>query len=369
LNEPQIEIHALANIGKAKMYINDETGERDLKKSLALARQKGFDKDVLRAFVNLGLSNLARKNFENAQKYFTEGISHCHEKDLDVYRLNMIGGISKITLDQGNWDEASEKAEYVLRQEIVDPLDKRIAFAVIGIIRARRNDPEALINFDKAISSPDKTGECAFIAKMAKAEAYWLSNKLDQVIEEMESNNLHIMESNNPWKMGELAFWLWKAGRLPEIPNNIAKPYLLQIRGDWRGAAEEWKKLGCPYEEALALADGNEDSKRKALTILESLGATATINLLKQQMRESGIKKIPKGPRKSTKENPAGLTGRQMDVLKLLTKGLSNSEIASNLFISSKTVDHHISAILSKLNLHSRTEAATFAQSNGMLTK
>jgi DNA-binding CsgD family transcriptional regulator len=369
LNEPQIEIHALANIGKAKMYINDETGEGDLKKSLALAQQKGLDKEVSRAFVNLGLHNLSRKNFKNAQKYFAEGISHCHEKDIEIYRLNMISGMSKITLDHGNLDEACEKAEYVLRQEIADPLDKRIAFAVLGIIRARRNDPEALVNFDKAISSPDKKGECAFIAKMAKAEAYWLSNKLDLVIEEIESNNSHIMESNNPWKMGELAFWIWKAGRLPEIPNNIAKPYLLQIKGDWRGAADEWNKIGCPYQEALALADGDEESKRKALTILESLGARATINLLKQQMRESGIKKIPKGPRKSTMQNPAGITGRQIDVLQLLTEGLSNSEIAARLFISPKTVDHHISAILAKLNLHSRTEAATFAQSSGIIKK
>lgn len=369
LNEPEIEIHALANIGKAKMYINDKTGEDDLKKSLALAQQKGLDRDVSRAFVNLGLNNLAKKKFEDAQKYFTEGISHGYEKDIDIYRLNMIGGLSKIILDHGNWDEASEKAEYVLRQELVDSLDQRIAFAVIGIIRARRNDPEALINFDKSIPTPDKKGECAFIAKMAKAEAYWLSNKLDQVIEEIETNNLHIMESNNPWKIGELSFWLWKAGRLNEIPDNIARPYLLQIKGDWREAADEWKKLGCPYQEALALAGGNEVAKRESLSILESLGATATINLIKQEMRKEGIKNIPKGPRESTKKNPNGLTKRQLEVLRLLPEGLSNSEIASKLFLSSKTVDHHISAILSKLNLHSRTEAATFAQSRGIIKK
>jgi len=189
------------------------------------------------------------------------------------------------------------------------------------------------------------------------------------IINDIEGDYSHFLKCNNPWKVGELAFWLWRGEKLSKPPDNIAKPYSLQINGDWQGAADEWKKLGCPYEEALALADGNEDSKRKALTILESLGATATINLLKKQMRESGIKKIPKGPRQSTKENPAGLTGRQMDVLKLLTKGLSNSEIANKLFISPKTVDHHISAILSKLNLHSRTEIATFAQSNGMITK
>jgi DNA-binding CsgD family transcriptional regulator len=369
LNEPQIEIHALANIGKAKMYVNDDTGENNLKKSLSLAQQKGLDRHVSRAYVNLGLNNLARKNFEDAQRYFTEGISHGYEKDIDIYRLNMIGGLSKITLDHGNWDKASEKAEYVVRQKFVDSLDQRIAFAVIGIIRARRNDPEALVNFDKAIPTPDKKGECAFIAKMAKAEAYWLSNKLEQAIEEIETNNLHIMESNNPWKIGELAFWLWKAGRLPEIPNNIAKPYLLQIKGDWRGAADEWKKLNCPYQEALALADGNKEAKRESLTILESLGATATINLIKQEMRKEGIKNIPQGPRESTKKNPAGLTKRQLEVLKLLTEGLSNSDIASRLYISPKTVDHHISAILLKLNLHTRAEAAKFARMNGISEK
>ncbi len=99
----------------------------------------------------------------------------------------------------------------------------------------------------------------------------------------------------------------------------------------------------------------------QALTILESLGATATINLIKQQMRDCGIKKIPKGPRQSTKDNPAGLTTRQLDVLNLVTNGLPNSEIANKLFISPKTVDHHISAILSKLGVHSRTQAAAAA--------
>jgi len=369
LNDPEIEIHALNNIGTAKMGANHHAGEPTLKKSLSLALQKGFDDHASRAYMNLGLMHLVNRNLEIAHQYFSDGSEHCNEKDLDTYRLSFMGGISKITLDRGNWDEAVEKAEVVLKQKNVNYFDKITAFAVIGVVRARRNDPGAIIALDKALSSPLQTGDCTFIAKMAKAETYWLLNKLDLIIKEIETDYSHFIDSNNPWKIGELAFWLWKGGRLSKPPDNIAKPYSLQITGDWQGAADEWKKLGCPYQEALARADGNEDSKRKALAILESLGAAGTINLLKQQMREEGIKKIPKGPRQSTKENPSGLTGRQMDVIKLLTKGLSNSEIAGKLFISPKTVDHHISAILSKLNLHSRTEAATFAQSSGMIEK
>jgi DNA-binding CsgD family transcriptional regulator len=365
LNYPEVEIHALNNIGLAKMDANDYTGRPSLKKSLSLALQKGFDDHASRAYMNLGLINLSSRNLEAAYQNFSDGGEHCNEKNLDTYKLSMMGGMAKISLDRGNWDEAVEKAEVVLKQKNVNYFDKITAFAVIGIVRARRNDPGALIALDKALSSSLQSGDCTFIAKMGKVETYWLMNKLDLIIKEIKFDYTHFIKCNNPWKIGELAFWLWKAGKLSEVPDNISKPYSLLINGDWRGAADEWNKRNCPYEEALALADGNED----ALIILESLDATATINLLKQQMREIGIKKIPKGPRKSTKENPAGLTGRQMDVLKLLTEGLSNSEIASKLYISSKTVDHHISAILSKLNLHSRTEAAAFAQSSGMLVK
>jgi DNA-binding CsgD family transcriptional regulator len=348
LNYPEVEIHALNNIGLAKMDANDYTGRPSLKKSLSLALQKGFDDHASRAYMNLGLINLSSRNLEAAYQNFSDGGEHCNEKNLDTYKLSMMGGMAKISLDRGNWDEAVEKAEVVLKQKNVNYFDKITAFAVIGIVRARRNDPGALIALDKALSSSLQSGDCTFIAKMGKVETYWLMNKLDLIIKEIKFDYTHFIKCNNPWKIGELAFWLWKAGKLSEVPDNISKPYSLLINGDWRGAADEWNKRNCPYEEALALADGN---------------------LLKQQMREIGIKKIPKGPRKSTKENPAGLTGRQMDVLKLLTEGLSNSEIASKLYISSKTVDHHISAILSKLNLHSRTEAAAFAQSSGMLVK
>ncbi len=74
-------------------------------------------------------------------------------------------------------------------------------------------------------------------------------------------------------------------------------------------------------------------------------------------MRISGIKSIPRGIRKTTQSNPALLTDRELDVLHLLKEGMQNKEIASQLFISAKTVDHHISAILFKLDVKTRMKA------------
>ncbi|HKI43911.1 MAG TPA: response regulator transcription factor, partial [Balneolales bacterium] len=165
------------------------------------------------------------------------------------------------------------------------------------------------------------------------------------------------------------AYWMWKGNRLTEIPDQIAKPYLLQIKGDWESAARIWEKLQCPYEQAMALSEGNEDAMKKALEIFDRLGARATLEHIRQQMRELGIKSIPKGPRKTTRRNPAGLTIRQMEILNLLEKGLTNNEIGSQLYISPKTVDHHVSAIFSKLDIHSRYEAAAFVHSHAMNQK
>jgi len=118
-----------------------------------------------------------------------------------------------------------------------------------------------------------------------------------------------------------------------------------------------WKQLGCPYEEALTLFEGSDDDKKEALRIIQKLGADAIYEKMKFEMRTSGIKSIPRGIRKSTKSNPANLTEREVGVLQLLKDGLQNKEIAAKLFISRKTVDHHMSSILFKLDVNSRTKA------------
>lgn len=158
---------------------------------------------------------------------------------------------------------------------------------------------------------------------------------------------------------------MWRAGALTE-PCEGNGPFALQIAGDWQSAATNWARIGCPYEEATALADGDEAARFKALEIFERLGAQPAAEALRQKLRAAGAR-IPRGPTQATKENPAGLTLRQMEVLALITEGLSNTDIATRLFISPKTVDHHVSAILDRLDAHTRTEASAIAFQRGLI--
>ncbi len=76
---------------------------------------------------------------------------------------------------------------------------------------------------------------------------------------------------------------------------------------------------------------------------------------------------MPRGPRPSTRANPAGLTARQREVLVLLGAGATNGEIARQLFLTPKTVEHHVGAVLAKLGVAGRAEAAERARELGLL--
>ncbi len=367
-NDLETKIHTLNNIGVCRMRDSIDSGEWYLKESLKLSLENNFYEHAARAYCNLGAKYLWRRNLREAVKYLATGLEYCNEKDLDNIGGSTAGDYAKAKLYSGDWDDATELSNYIFKSGNVPAANKIYPLCVIGQIRARRMDPGALKLLDESDYWALKVGEIDRIVtvKAAKAEYYWLQNNLDSIIDELEKIYQSLVSSRNHWAIGEIAYWLWKSGKLTEIPKKMANPYMLQIKGKWKAAAEIWKELGCPYEYAVALSEGNEESMKKALEVFDDLGATAASQLIKQKMREKGIRSIPRGPRKSTSENPGGLTIRQIEVLKLVGKGLSNNEIGMKLYISPKTVDHHISTILSKLNIHSRTEAASFLQSNGI---
>ncbi|HSP74253.1 MAG TPA: helix-turn-helix transcriptional regulator, partial [Gaiellaceae bacterium] len=133
------------------------------------------------------------------------------------------------------------------------------------------------------------------------------------------------------------------------------------------GASSLWGDLGCPYEAAIALAGAEEEpALRRALAELQRLGATPAARLVARRLRARGARGIPRGPYRTARQNPAGLTARELEVLALLAKRLHNAEIARRLVLSPRTVEHHVSRILAKLGARTRTEAVAAARQLGL---
>jgi len=176
------------------------------------------------------------------------------------------------------------------------------------------------------------------------------------------------IRSKHQWYVGQIAYWLWRAGESPRIPANAFQPFAAQIAGRWREAAAHWRKIGCPFDAAIALADSTDEADlRYAHAELVRLGATPAASRVAARLRESGAERVPRGPRPSTQANPFLLTRREMEVLALLAQGSSTSEISEELYLSPRTVGHHISSILEKTGGQTRSDAINAAVRAGLL--
>jgi DNA-binding CsgD family transcriptional regulator len=275
----------------------------------------------------------------------------------------MMAWRGRARLEQGDWLSAAEDAQAVVAEAGTAPIARIPALTILAYLRILRGDPDVATPLNEARELAARTSEMQRLSgvALAGANAAWIAGDRDLVAQEVQPVYELASARRDLWMKGELALWLWRAGAFADAPQDIAEPYALEIGGDWRGAANAWHALGCPYEEANALASGGEAEQLEALTILERLGAAAAANALRRRMREQGLRRIPRGSRSSTRTNLHGFTKREAEIFELLAQGLRNSAIAKRLFVTTKTVDHHVSAIFTKLGVSSRAEAIAMA--------
>jgi DNA-binding CsgD family transcriptional regulator/tetratricopeptide (TPR) repeat protein len=371
LRDSVTECAALNSIGSAQWCAGDETGRFKLERSLRLAHELRADSDVLRAYSNLAETAAKHREYELASTYVDDGLKYSSDRDLDELIGCLRDTRARIYLDRGDWSAADEEATALLGTSWRTGPDRIGDLVIIGQLRARRGDPGVAAALDQARELADVMGEMQLIAPVctARAEWRWLQRDLEGCRDEAASAFQLAYDVRRPWDWGEAAVWLWRAGGLDDAPEHTPEPFALEIAGDWRAAAAAWEQLGCPYERALALMEGDETAQRTALSILEGMGAAPAAAIVRQRLREAGARDLPRGPRPATQANPHGLTPRQLEILLLLAEGLHNTEIANQLSTTPKTVEHHVSAVLAKLQVRSRADAVRAAYRLGLVTQ
>lgn len=359
LDHTEVLVHTLNNVGTMELLRGRPEGREKLDQSLDLARQAGLEEHVGRAFIHFGWVAARTRRFDLYDR-LTAGLEYCGERDLYLWRIWLVAYRSRLELDQGRWTEAAESAAFVAHYAHGESMSRIPALCVLALVRARRSDPDFWPLLDKALALAEPTHQLQHVAPVAaaRAETAWLQGRPEAIEPETRTAFELARAAGDPWTLGELAYWRWRAGLHDEIPVGAAEPYALQIAGQWVQAAAIWDRLGCPYEAAGALIDGDEPAMRRAHAQFERLGARTAAAIVARRLRERGVRDIPRGPRPSTRAQPAHLTTREVEVLQLIAEGFRNAEIARRLSVSNKTVDHHVSSILSKLGVRSRTEAA-----------
>jgi DNA-binding CsgD family transcriptional regulator len=257
-------------------------------------------------------------------------------------------------------DEAVALSIELLASADLSSLYRLHPLHVLGVIRARRGEPGAWEYLDEAAAAAEACAEPQWIipVRLARAEAHWLHGEPHLAAQEAElADDAEI--GSDGWERGEIAAWLRRTGS-PRPPRGaLAEPWRLLMAGECAEAARLWSSLGCPYEAALALHDASDEAAlRQALDLFTGLGAATAAQRTRHKMRALGMSAIPRRPRPATRSAPAGLTAREQEVLALLTEGLPDKEIARRLFITERTVHHHVSAVLAKIGVSSRTAAA-----------
>jgi DNA-binding CsgD family transcriptional regulator len=356
------------NTEACSLYSSGQPWEHRLAQALEVAIEHGHYAPAGRAYTNFAELYTVDRNFALANRYRSEGLAFSEERDMGVYVACLNGNLVYVSEMTGDWDLATKTGDALLAR-LASPINRINALCGTGLIAARRGRGSIWERLDEAAASGARVEEPEWIAKpaLARAEAAWLEGNLDLARTEIE-RIVPVLEYVDPFQRGAVAVWFRRLGVSFQSIGHISEPHRLMLAGKADEAADAWLNLTSPVEAAMALYDGGTEAQlRRALAIFDGLGAAASARVVRVRMKETGVRSIPVGARRETRENPSGLTPRESEVLELIARGATNAEIAESLFISQKTVDHHVSAILAKLGTSTRVEAAAEAERLGLV--
>ena len=363
--DEHIRVRSLSHVGMTAHIANYPSGRPQLEEARQRASKVGDWYEEVRALMNDAWAASEFRDLDIASDYIQRAISSAARHELPNLEKYSMAVYAKVLELKGNWTEAEDLARDLLDAGAITQM---VAHPVLGIIEARKGRDGARATIAQAWSLASVAAEDQRLtpAAAAAAELGWITgtgNVSSSDLKEVMTNSL---DKGFSWSPGAIAFWLWKQGELELIPKGVAEPYQLVMESRAVEAAGMFESLGLPYDRALALMHGDDDARVEALEAFETLGAVAVAAKLRQTLRSEGVS-VPRGRSHLTRDHVAGLTARQAEILELLNDGLTNIEIADRLFLSPRTVENHVAAVLGKLDASTRDEAVLLAREMGIL--
>jgi DNA-binding CsgD family transcriptional regulator/tetratricopeptide (TPR) repeat protein len=366
LGDERTRAHVLVNLGSVMLDV-DHRQTASLLEAHAFADEVGEKHEATRALANLGYALMSWAQPEPAVRHARQALAYAERNEVHNLASYVAITLAWLQLRAGEWEEAEAITQGESEKSI--SVAQLVARTVLTELAVRRGDPDAAERLAELAAQAVRASEPQRLAPLVELETEWaLTTGAPLPIERFEAllDELRPPRGMIGWGATRVAAWAAVAGIEVELEPPRSAPHAAMLRGDWRGAADGFGEVGWSYDRALMLSLlDEEEALLEAIGIAQRLGGAPLTHRLAGRLRDLGVR-VPQGPRVSTRENPAGLTARQLEVLSLLGEGLTNAEIAQRLVVSPRTAEHHVAAVLTKLGAGTRREAVRRASDLGV---
>jgi DNA-binding CsgD family transcriptional regulator len=357
--------YALNTVGTAQLRSNDSPQAWALlERSRDIALAHGLELHAARAYLNTASLCVVHRRQADLEAACAQGIAHCEAHDMDMYLCRLRIRHCFALLESGRWDAAEAEITAVRQTASLTRLESEQSAHVQALLDLRRGNDRSRAYWSEAIDGSRALSLDPWYAPqvVVRCEAAWLRGADEEVRRIATESFDAAIVGGEAWRIGQLACWRQRAGGEPTtIEHALPAPCRLELAGDHRGAAQAWAALGYRYEQTLALLGGGEADLRRAMALAHQLGAAPAARIARSRLRKLGVRDVQRGRNARTRDDPLGLTAREREVLDLLAQQLSNRTIADRLHRSERTVEGHVAALLAKLGVASRAEAAALA--------
>ncbi len=363
LDDESTRIPALVTMATAMLFDGDEAGCSLMEQALPAAVAHGLHEEAARVYTNYSEYAIVTGAWPLAERLVGEGLAFDSKHGLDAWITYLQGRHAQLRLRQGRLEEAETLARAALLEGGQTVLMRLPGLTALATVRSRlgADDAEQQLKDVLELALTMREQQRITPVRLAFMEHLYLRGRLQEAREHLEAMLSFGTEVLRPWDAGGLRVWFRRLGRVipAAIGDSPTRAQALELTGDHEGAAALLDRLQLPFDAALCRLAGARGGQLElaapAAEGFEALGCRPGADAARRLEGKGGSR--CRGPYCSARAHPLGLTRRETEVLALMAEGASNADIARSLSRSPRTVEHHVSSILGKLNAANRLEA------------